>query len=134
MQLQDVENRGSNEKRSFVGYNSYQQPEIKENCESNVSLITFSTRELDLAETGQEIHRTKYNEIITDYLVIYQEEFPGNIKIHQCQREVGNMQGKQTGFLLKSIQKEEEAMNMDSENNRLRFEGLNRDQKMEPDI
>lgn len=39
------------------------------------------------------------------------------------------MQGKKTGLLLKSLQKEEEAMNMDSENCRLRFEGLNRTRK-----
>lgn len=42
----------SNEKRSLVGYNSYQETEIKENCENNVSSIALSVRELHLAETG----------------------------------------------------------------------------------
>lgn len=42
------------------------------------------------------------------------------------------MQSKQTGFLLKSVK--EETMSMDSETSRLRFEGLNRDWRKEPDM
>lgn len=70
--------------------------EMKEKCE-NISSTALSMRELNLAETGQEIHITEYGAIVIDYgenilknqeflRVIYWEEFSENIQIHQHQK------------------------------------------------